>query len=267
MIIVRQLYTQSPLRNFCYVAIDSGTGDCLVIDPYDAGPLITLLESEGLHLRGILNTHEHHDHTCGNAGLLEYKKVPVYAHPAAAHLVPGCQTTLADQQKVQLGDASLKVLHTPGHTMAHLSLLLQENGVARAVFSGDTLFNAGVGNCYNGGDPQVLYTSIQQCYQVLDDAVLLYPGHDYLQNNLEFCAEYEPSNTQIRAWLQGLRQNPAGYLEGAKVTTLGQERQLNAFLRLQEPGLRADLGQRFTDARLDSPQSLFLFLRQLRNQW
>ena len=60
------------------------------------------------------------------------------------------------------------------------------NSSIKAVFSGDTLFNAGVGNCRNGGNVHDLYQTVVNIYDELDDEVIVYPGHDYLLNNLKF---------------------------------------------------------------------------------
>jgi hydroxyacylglutathione hydrolase len=77
--------------------------------------------------------------------------------------------------------AELEALDTPGHTMCHICL--RSHTEQPALFSGDTMFNAGVGNCHNGGDPATLYQTFAQQLHGLPDNTLVYPGHDYLENN------------------------------------------------------------------------------------
>ena len=87
----------------------------------------------------------------------------------------------------------LECLDTPGHTMSHICLLSHTD--QPALFSGDTLFNAGAGNCHNGGHPSELYETFSKQLDKLTDETLLYPGHDYLINNLKFTLDREPDNT------------------------------------------------------------------------
>ena len=99
----------------------------------------------------------------------------------------------------------------------------------------------------------------------LDDQTLIYPGHDYLINNLEFTLDREPDNTAARALLDQYRdQDPANAL----VTTLTQEKEINTFFRLDSPSVIARLQEQFPDIG-DSPdaRAVFLKLRELRNSW
>src|SRR6185436_6647729 len=88
----------------------------------------------------------------------------------------------------------LECLDTPGHTMSHVCLLA--HGDKPAIFSGDTLFNAGAGNCHNGGHPAELYATFANQLSRLNDATRVYPGHDYLVNNLRFTLDREPDNAE-----------------------------------------------------------------------
>ena len=76
--------------------------------------------------------------------------------------------------------------------MTHICLFAHAD--TPALFSGDTLFNAGAGNCQGGGDPDALYTTFATQLAKLPDATRLYAGHDYLQNNLGFTLDREPGN-------------------------------------------------------------------------
>jgi hydroxyacylglutathione hydrolase len=157
----------------------------------------------------------------------------------------------------------LECLDTPGHTMAHICLLAR--GDSPALFSGDTLFNAGAGNCHNGGHPEALYRTFSTQLAALPETTRLYPGHEYLANNLRFTLDREPDNAAAREMLERFAdQDP----EAAHVTTLAEERTINAFFRLDSPSIIAGLRQRFPDMP-ESPASeeVFLRLRELRNAW
>src|SRR5262247_609524 len=101
-----------------------------------------------------------------------------------------------------------------------------------ATFSGDTLFNAGAGNCHNGGHPQQLYETFSQQLTRLPETTRVYPGHDYLANNLRFTLDREPDNAQAANVLARYgAHDPAN----AHVTTLAEEKEINTFFRLRSP--------------------------------
>ncbi|NQV86596.1 MAG: hydroxyacylglutathione hydrolase, partial [Woeseiaceae bacterium] len=125
--------------------------------------------------------------------------------------------------------------------------------------------NAGAGNCHNGGHPAQLFETFERQLEGLSDNTLLYPGHDYLLNNLAFTLDREPDNQAAAALLQQHRdQDP----EHALITTLGQEKEINTFFRLQNPSVVAKLTEDFPEIG-DNPdaRTVFLKLRELRNSW
>jgi hydroxyacylglutathione hydrolase len=134
-----------------------------------------------------------------------------------------------------------------------------------ALFCGDTLFNAGAGNCHNGGHPAELYKTFSEQLAKLPPSTLIYPGHDYIENNLRFTLNREPDNKNAREMLDKLKdQDP----NSAFVTTLEVERQINTFLRLTSPTVIAKLREVFPDLPEKPDQrTVFLKLRELRNTW
>src|SRR3546814_19507626 len=101
-----------------------------------------------------------------------------------------CSSDLAGDV-VKVGrTVELESLDTPGHTMSHVCLL--SHGDQPALFCGDTLFNAGAGNCHNGGHPSELYETFAGQLANLPDDPLIYPGHDYIGNKLRFTLDREP---------------------------------------------------------------------------
>jgi len=147
--------------------------------------------------------------------------------------------------------------------MSHICLLSRTD--EPALFSGDTLFNAGAGNCHNGGHPDELYDTFHEQLEKLGDDTLIYPGHDYLVNNLGFTLDREPDNTAAQSMLTDYAdQDPANAL----VTTLGQERDINTFFRLDSPSIIAQLQADYPEiGEAPDPRTVFLKLRELRNKW
>jgi hydroxyacylglutathione hydrolase len=99
----------------------------------------------------------------------------------------------------------------------------------------------------------------------LRDDTLIYPGHDYIENNLRFTLSREPDNRRAQAMLEKLkRQDPSR----AYVSTLAVEREINTFFRLTSPSVIAKLREAFPDLpETPDPRTVFLKLRELRNKW
>jgi hydroxyacylglutathione hydrolase len=159
--------------------------------------------------------------------------------------------------------AVLEAMDTPGHTMSHICL--KAHADTPALFSGDTLFNAGAGNCHNGGHPNELYNTFATQLAKLPETTLIYPGHDYIANNLKFTLDREPDNAKAKALLPDMEmQDPSKPL----VTTLALEREINTFFRLTSPSVIKRLREAFPDlAESPDPKIVFLKLRELRNKW
>ena len=187
------------------------------------------------------------------------------AHGNAGKAIAGMERGLAAGDLVQVGKTvELLALDTPGHTMSHVCLLSQTD--APALFCGDTLFNAGAGNCHNGGHPNELYETFASQLDGLPDSTRIYPGHDYITNNLAFTLDREPDNQAAADLLADLKSShdPAA----AMVTTLGQEKAFNTFFRLTSPAVIARLREAFPELdERPSPREVFLRLRELRNSW
>ena len=261
--LIERIWTGNAYRNFHYLVACPQTGEALAIDPLEWRLCQDMAQRKGWKITQILNTHEHRDHTGGNAALVEATGAKVLAHAAAAKRIGGVERGLGAGDVIHVGRLELECLDTPGHTLAHLCLLA--HGEQPALFSGDTLFNAGAGNCHNGGDPERLYETFSRLLARLPDTTRVFPGHDYLVRNLEFTLDREPDNALARALLTNVRTADSA---DAPVTTLADERQINTFLRLDSASLieRLRAGQPDLPAHPDA-RTVFLRLRELRNRW
>jgi hydroxyacylglutathione hydrolase len=263
MLIERQ-WVANDLRNFQYLIACSQTGEALAVDPLDARMMLGAAKQHGFQITQILNTHEHSDHTAGNAEVVHATGAKVMAHAGAARRIGRVDRGLSRGAVIKVGKTvELEALDTPGHTLAHLCLL--SHGDAPALFSGDTLFNAGAGNCHNGGDPGVLYETFVNQLAKLPDTTRVYPGHEYMARNLAFTLDREPGNADAAKALAAAKaQDP----KDARVTTLGEEKRVNAFLRLSNPQIIERLREKFPEVG-EKPEArkVFVKLRELRNSW
>jgi hydroxyacylglutathione hydrolase len=188
----------------------------------------------------------------------------IIAHRNAASRIPNMSRGVSAGDVIKVGKTvEMECLDTPGHTMSHICLLSHTD--QPALFSGDTLFNAGAGNCHNGGHPKELYQTFTGQLEKLNDATRIFPGHDYLLSNLEFTIDREPDNTAAIG-LKSERKNQDP--NDALVTTLALEREINTFFRLTSPSVIARLQETWPEIG-DSPsaETVFLKLRELRNSW
>ncbi len=262
--IVKQIWTGNDYRNFNYLIVCPETGEALAIDPLAHQMCLDVAKDNGWQITQIVNTHEHFDHTGGNAAIVKATGAKVLAHKNAGGSISGMDRGLSAGDVIKVGrSVELLALDTPGHTMCHVCLLSQTDNPS--LFSGDTLFNAGAGNCHHGGHPEELYQTFVQQLAQLDDKTNVYPGHDYITNNLEFTLDREPDNAQAKALLAKTReQDPASAL----VSTLALEKEINAFFRLHSPTVIARLRESFSDLPENpDPKTVFIKLRELRNSW
>ena len=191
-----------------------GPQTALAIDGGAVEEILAAVESWGLNLAFVANTHSHPDHTVGTAELVR--------RTGATYLDTH---RLRADSGVTLDGETLGVLHTPGHTQD--SLTFAPEGT---LITGDTLFNGTVGNCFSG-DLKGFFESITLLSRFPDDTVI-YAGHDYVHESVAFARVLEPENGSLDRYLS--RYDP-----GCVRSTLGEERAVNPYLRFNEPTMVA----------------------------
>ncbi|MFT5573976.1 MAG: hydroxyacylglutathione hydrolase [Cryomorphaceae bacterium] len=265
--LVEQIAVNNSLRNYMYLIACPETLEAVAIDPLDHSTVLARAKELGWVILGVINTHEHFDHTGGNEDVIKATGATLYAHHQALGKISNVDVGLKAQDAVSVGSSvELIALDTPGHTFCHTCLYYagDANNVP-ALFSGDTLFNAGVGNCHNGGDPRLMYRTFVEQLFVLPEVTRIYPGHDYIVNNLKFTIDREPGNTAARSLLAAMEQWVG---EQHFISNIAMERLVNSFFRLGSAEI-IDLLQKQFPQMDGSPdeETVFLKLRELRNSW
>ncbi len=180
---VEQIYTGCLAQGAYYI---TSNGEAAIIDPLrETQPYLDRLQKDGVTLKYIFETHFHADFVSGHVDLSRKTGAPIIYGPTAA---PEFDAIVAsDNQIFPLGNVSIKVLHTPGHTMESACyLLIDETGKETALFSGDTLFLGDVGrpdlaqkatNLTQEQLAGLLYDSLYNKIKNLPDDLVVYPAH------------------------------------------------------------------------------------------
>jgi len=180
---VEQIYTGCLAQGAYYIVSEN---EAVIIDPLrEVKPYLDRLEKDNVTLKYIFETHFHADFVSGHLDLSKKTGAPIVYGPTAQ---PDFKAIIAeDYQVFEIGKIKIKVLHTPGHTMESTTyLLIDENGVETAIFTGDTLFLGDVGrpdlaqkatNLTQEDLAGILYESLHAKILPLDDSITVYPAH------------------------------------------------------------------------------------------
>jgi glyoxylase-like metal-dependent hydrolase (beta-lactamase superfamily II) len=181
-------------------------GECVLIDaPPDPAAIIGRLEHHGMRLVALLTTHGHVDHVGGVSTVVAAQppghEVPVHIHDDDRHMLldpvgtsgvfgshltamgldltpPEAIYGLDDGQRVSGAGMTFTAIHTPGHTRGSVCFLLEVEGSAPVLFSGDHLFAGSIGRTdMPGGSYEALMASMESKILPMDDAVNVLPGH------------------------------------------------------------------------------------------
>jgi hydroxyacylglutathione hydrolase len=160
--------------NFSYIIGDDVSCEAVVVDPsFNACEIMRLLKNQKLVLKYVINTHGHSDHTSGNHELRLVNDAKIVVHKLSKI---SADVKVDDGDCIIVGDVSIDVIYTPGHSPDSICLLVD----GEKLLTGDTLF---VGECGRtdlpGGNSRDMYDSLFNKLLKLGDAVEVYPGHDY----------------------------------------------------------------------------------------
>lgn len=180
---IEQIYTGCLAHGAYYI---TSNGEAAIVDPLrETAPYIERFQKDNVKLKYIFETHFHADFVSGHVDLKNKTGADIVYGPNAACEF-GC-ISAKDDEEFKVGDITIKVLHTPGHTMESATFLLKdESGKDYCIFSGDTLFLGDVGrpdlaqkaaNLTKEQLAGLLYESLMNKIMPLADDVIVYPGH------------------------------------------------------------------------------------------
>lgn len=178
--------------NYIWLLTDD-SGKTAAVDPGDARVVELTLQNRNLKLDYILNTHHHWDHTGGNMALKRKYKCKIIGPAADAHRIPGMDDGVKEGDTVTIGNATARVIETPGHTTGHICLYFEND---KALFCGDTVFSMGTGRLFEG-TPEMMWNSLGKIMSLPDDT-MIYCAHEYTEENGNFCLVVEPDNPGIQ---------------------------------------------------------------------
>jgi glyoxylase-like metal-dependent hydrolase (beta-lactamase superfamily II) len=184
-----QTFPLGPLQTNCFLVVNDNKA--LAIDPGgDPAAVVTFLQSKGLTLEAIVNTHFHFDHILGNTALQEGTKVPIFgpkdddfllkAQEGGGGMMGFPKVPPFDYQPLEPGEREFigeqcRVMHTPGHTPGSMSLYFPES---KALFVGDLIFQGSIGRTdFPGGSLEALLQGVREKVFTLPGQTVIYPGH------------------------------------------------------------------------------------------
>jgi hydroxyacylglutathione hydrolase len=211
--------------NYAWLLTDAATGATAIVDPADAAACATAVEAEGGRLDMILITHHHDDHIAGVDAMRDRYKVPVVGAAADARRLPKLDQAVREGDTVKLGNATLHVIDTPGHTIGHIAYYSPDGDI---LISADTLFSLGCGRLIEGTAAD-MFASLQK-FAALPPDTLVCCGHEYTASNARFALSVDPDNHALQARAaQVERQRAAG--QPTVPTRLSAELAENPFMR------------------------------------
>ena len=250
---VKRWFSNNSFRNYQYALYDNS--HIIVIDPLKAYLFSDFINQNNLSLEAILITHKHSDHIAGVKKLKqEFPDVKIYAYTDNELFTTDIY--VKDGDIIDLSFVNFKVIYTPGHISDHVSFLFDDE---RALFCGDTLFNAGVGGVHDkSANTKDLYKSLVAISN-LDGNIKPYAAHDYWQSNLDFALSILPSDESFKYYRENIAELPA---EDKPAVTLSEEQQFNIFIRSIND---EKLLEAFPNYSLG--EDMFTKLRELKNKF
>ena len=168
-----------PMENFIYLITDTNTRQAAVVDPaWDGAAIIQKAKDNNIQITDIFLTHSHHDHINAVEDILNHSDPQLHLLKQEADFWQAeldKPTLHYGGDTIRLGNTSINILHTPGHTPGSACYMLDGD-----VITGDTLFVFGCGRCdLQGGNPEEMFTTLKKMKNELDANTMILPGHNY----------------------------------------------------------------------------------------
>lgn len=300
---IEQLYTKCLAEAAYYI---ESNGEVAIIDPLrETAPYIEMAENNGATIKYIFETHFHADFVSGHVDLANKTGASIVYGPTAK---PGFEAIIAeDNEEFKVGDLTIRVLHTPGHTQESSTfLLIDADGKENAIFSGDTLFLGDVGrpdlavktDLSREDLAEMLFDSLRNRIMPLADDIIVYPGHgagsacgkNMSSETVGLLGEQKRTNYALREDMtkaefvkevtEGILPPPQYFPKNAVMNKMGYESyddvlsQGNRALSLDEFNKEVENGALILDVRTQTdfikgfiPNSLFIGLNGTFAMW
>jgi hydroxyacylglutathione hydrolase len=247
--------------NFAYLVVDDSSNQAAIVDCAEADKVIAAARAQGVKLTSVLTTHWHPDHSGGNQDIAA--KIPginIYGARAEGGRIPALTNPVDDGGTVRVGKLEGRVIGIPAHTNGHVAYHFP---ALNAVFTGDTMFIGGCGRVFEGKAATMVESLARLA--ALPDSTAVYCGHEYTEKNLRFALTLEPNNQALKTKHDAaVKARAAG--KWTVPSTIGDEKQINPFLRTDSAELRTSL-KRIDPSLSDDRVALFAKARELKDRY
>ena len=250
----------SPINAFSdnYIwLIQTNEGNTLV-DPGDSEPIISTIDKLGITIDDILITHHHFDHIGGLESLKPLIKGSVIGPKNNA--IDLLDKHVSEGDIIESIGLEFSIFEVPGHTLDHIAFYSETE--KEVLFCGDTIFSGGCGRVFEGTFEQMNH-SLEKLIS-LPSKTEIYCAHEYTLSNLQFALMAEPDNVDLKEYELNSKNKREKNIPTIP-TTLGQELQINPFLRVAETSLREAISDKLDHSKITSNAEVFGFLRSWKD--
>ncbi|TFK25086.1 hydroxyacylglutathione hydrolase [Coprinopsis marcescibilis] len=226
-----------PVRqdNYAYLLIDEPSKKAAAVDIFDVARVTEVAQELGVDIVAAITTHHHMDHSGGNENFAsKFPGAPIYG---GSKQVPEVTKIVKDEEEFTLGDnIHIRCLATPCHTQDSICYHVTDKtnkSHPGGVFTGDTLFIGGCGRFFEGTGEEMVKALTY--LGTLPDETIVYNGHEYTGSNLAFGKHIEPDTAGNAKLTEIVEKNKVT----TGLTTIGDEKTWNVFMRLDSPAVRA----------------------------
>lgn len=236
--------------NYTYLAVDGASGDCLIIDPPEAQPVLDRINSEKLRPVAIWLTHHHNDHIAGVPDLLrEFPDLPVICSRRDVERIPQSTRSVGEGDTLEFAGETATVMELPGHADGHIAFHFPDSG---HLFCGDVIFGASCGAVFTDTHSEMFHSVSRVA--TLPPSTRLWVGHEYTQNNLRFAEAVLGAGA--------LKERKEKFLVPSVPLLLEEELRTNPFMRLESPEVLGYLG-----LQPGNPEAAFKALRLAKDRF